>query len=308
MRARTISVSSSYLYVELADTALEHEVRGLLTRLDFLAARWSRDMATCGFGVSFLQSGPSTAPQEVRHASNHVDAGADDQTQDVNSDDDSELFESDQDEDDPVAELVEANTHLLEGEDEDEVEVELEETAQRADLFPAAPAAPRMAATTPDSVSTAGDVPQADTTKVRSGPARAAPSDAVVNLADTSEEDETRSDEEGPAQRTAQELGRRCGNYVCNEDDIARFASRTRWLSGDGLAVFAESHVQEVKNPRIGHLDSTAFRDLKVYVDARERGDTENADKNKAWVTRKIEKVRTSVFSIHTSSALLMRA
>lgn len=98
--------------------------------------------------------------------------------------------------------------------------------------------------------------------------------------------------EEDDALPRVQELGRMAGEYKCLPEDIERMASRTQWLSGQGLAVFAESHHSAAGRSDIGHLPSTFFIDLKKCIAEQSDDDIDRRQKDEETVSAKLKKVR----------------
>lgn len=257
-----------------------------MDRLDALAATWTRDMARSpALSVTFdiaeassLAASSTAAPRDAAPpTSSEALESPGDSEPGENSDDDSLLFDSDLDGDDPIADLLDTDPRMF-GQDEDE-----EDAVHAAADPPSQLAAPVTPSSSPPRSHAASSAsPRPD---------RGAASSAALGSPQASDSDNT-SDSEAPIAAPRKERPRFCGDFRCDEDDITCIASRTRWLTGTGLAVFAQSYVVESNNPRLGHLDATACRDVKLFLEGLEEGDEVKSSANKEWVARKLAKVR----------------
>lgn len=283
-----------------------------LARLMRFAREWDAELVLTDVAVRFLectnpaeqteQQDPTPARQQRRSAR------AVESEEDV-SDEESEAYSSDPespDEDEPDAPLLDIATAMADTDSETEDPAPREplaESPQRGTHADAASQSVTSAATepppsiesrrrrrrafSPDAI----DLCSADEAPGTSKPRRRRPSDD----SDSSEGSVTDEDDIAiapSARSSAREKPRKCGSFGCTADDITRMESRTAWLSGMGLAVFAESHRVAARDPRVGHLPPTLFIDVKNYHAAREAGDSGSMDENKEWIRDKLKEVR----------------
>lgn len=297
-----------------ADEAMQLEVQRRLRGLAALAVAWTRNVGVSALSIDVdVDAEPHSSPSRTAGSpsrpsrscnSSPLPRATTPDEPEYNSDDDSLLLISDDDGDDPVADLVDADPRAYGVDEDDGRDDGVDNTestytpphasADRVDVdaVVVTPSPAEHAAAAPRS----GLAPEA---RAHGHDARPAARDAVIEIEDSSasEAENDDSDEEGAAAVRDEERPRRCGEIHCEGDDVARMASRTRWLSGDGLAVFAQSYLDEVQNARVGHLDATVCRDIKCYLEGLEEADVQKQAANKDWVARKLLKVWGSQYS-----------
>lgn len=197
------------------------------------------------------------------------------------------------DEDDPDAALLDLATAAADSDSETEAMV-LPSTPIRMPVAPIGSDSPppslrQRRAFSPDAIDIASTDDDEASAPPTYKPRRRRSTHASSHDATASDDNE--NDDE-PKLVLRKEKSRVCGAFGCTGDDIERMLDRTAWLSGMGLAVFAESQRVAAGNALVGHLASTLFIDVKNYRSAKDAGDVEGMNANKGWIWDKLRNVR----------------
>lgn len=72
----------------------------------------------------------------------------------------------------------------------------------------------------------------------------------------------------------------RCGRWSCLEEDFARLDSRNRWLSGDGIAVFAAAQLKAANVDTVDVIHPLLLQEVEWRADALAAGKTVQAKLN----------------------------
>lgn len=84
----------------------------------------------------------------------------------------------------------------------------------------------------------------------------------------------------------------RAGRFSCMKEDFARLDSADRWLSGDGIAVFAEQKRLAVGDGTVDVVHPNILQEVQWHTEARDRGDEKNAASIRASIVLGMETVR----------------
>lgn len=86
----------------------------------------------------------------------------------------------------------------------------------------------------------------------------------------------------------------RSGRFWCDAEDLARLESTSRWLSGRGLAVFAEDRLTSAQVQTVDVVHPEVLHFIQEREDALARGDAASAQSYKDSVHGHLELVRRS--------------
>lgn len=84
----------------------------------------------------------------------------------------------------------------------------------------------------------------------------------------------------------------RAGRFACMREDFTRLESTDRWLSGDGLAVFAEQKRLAIGDGTVDVVHPNVLQEIQWYTEALDRGDEKNASSMRAGLVLALEQVR----------------
>ena len=126
-------------------------------------------------------------------------------------------------------------------------------------------------------------------------------SDDPIHIDDTSDDDTPArtacSTASTNTSRHTEGPGRKCGWYNCLAEDVARVASPDLWLSGPGLAVFAEAKWMARTLQEVQHFDSLVFADVRSYVEHRDSVDESGLERVKNSLIQRVAQAR--IFSVN---------
>ncbi|KZV88473.1 hypothetical protein EXIGLDRAFT_772669, partial [Exidia glandulosa HHB12029] len=171
---------------------------------------------------------------------------------DIDSDDASDAYSSGEDEDDPLAELLDE----LEG-----AAVDLQEGPDAAPMDVEGAFADVQAVEQAQPVSSA-DVPQHGSTL-----------HAAITILDSDDDDTTT---QPVAARTIRPKYS-AGMFSCDDVDLERVCSATAWLSGDGIAVFLQKQLMEQNLDDISIVHSRVLHDITLYELALQESEIKGA-------------------------------
>lgn len=121
---------------------------------------------------------------------------------------------------------------------------------------------------------------------------------AILHMADAPSDDECAAAFEASIEAHAPRAKARvlrtwdAGRWSCLQEDFERLDSRDRWLSGDGLAVFAAAKLEEVGVKTVGLIHPGLLQEVQWRMDALAAGDAVNAAANERSITIALKEVR----------------
>lgn len=272
---------------------------------DQLLARWLYDI-----GSSVLRAGLPQLPSEAvasvherekaAHKADDATTTAEDEAEDEAEDDRSSIYDSEEEaEDDPSAELL----------DEQDGDCDVDATAVNGDVHAAQnvrPTCRRWSRADAVSPITQPEPDVALKADADSG-ARAVQAGEDVNIEASTvvlEVDDTPSDDERaaafeacilphvPKSRARSYRKWQAEGWACLQEDFERLDSRDRWLSGDGLAVFAAAKLKEVGVSTVGLIHPGLLQEVQWRMDSLAAGDVANSESNKRSITAALHEVR----------------